>query len=140
MNLLAVEKQVEQLLIQFVNSPQGQADIQFAKAQIMNLLLSKSESWLSAQWAKITNLFKSKEEKTMDANTQQAVTTAATTVVTAVTTGVEDKKTELINSLKTEIANTSSSWVKTRDTMYIALIEGADQYLVELLADRLAKL
>jgi hypothetical protein len=92
---------------------------------------------------KIKNNKKKDDVKMSEENTTTATTVTsevATTVAPVIINAVEEKKDELLAKLKAEITTTSSSYVKFRNTMYIALLNGADDYLVEKLMDKLAKL
>lgn len=98
---------------------------------------------LEGLYAKIKNKNKKddiKMSETTETVKDTVITTAATTVAPAIVEAVETKKDELIAKLKAEITTTSSSYVKFRNTMYISLLNGADDYLVETLMDKLAKM
>jgi hypothetical protein len=88
--------------------------------------------------SKINNF---KESDNMsEENVSQTTTEAITTVATAAESVLDQEKDELIAKLKMEIASTKSTWVKFRDTMYIAALEEADDLVLEALVNKLAKL
>ena len=112
---------------------------------LLPYLLKVADKYLPELLEDIINKIKNNKKKDdvkMEENTTGATiaTEVATTVAPAIIEGVEAKKDELLAKLKAEITTTSSSYVKFRNTMYIALLNGADDYLIERLMEKLAKL
>lgn len=140
MNLILLEQKIIPIIEQIKNSPATQAEVQLILSAVEESV--KKSGIISrintAIINKIRGVFHIMEDTT---TIQENVTTeVATAAVTAVTETLDQKKADLIAKLKAEITTTSSSYVKFRNAMEISLINGADDYITELLIEKLAKM
>jgi hypothetical protein len=142
MNLILLEQKIIPIIEQIKDSPATQAEIQLIISAVKESvkksgIISRIKTTIIN---KIRGVFNIMADTTTTTNTESIATEVATEAVTAVTETLEQKKADLIAKKKAEITATSSSFVKFRNAMEISLINGADDYIIELLIEKLAKM
>lgn len=131
---------IESIVETIFNSPEAQQDVNIAKTMLIRAIQNEVQKDIPVLIRILcSSIKKIKEMLNMNEVTNITQDDTTSTVANAAVSTLEEEKGALIAKLKSEIANTKSSYVKFRDTVYIAALEEADNLVIEALLHKLAK-